>query len=116
MSGKVESAEICFGVDISAITNNGAPQNFREEIGAFKFTTAEGFDVAVNIPGWDESKTLSGSDDIDTGDAAVAAFISAMESGIVVTGGTVSPTDKAENDITSNTFAREKYRASGPAS
>jgi hypothetical protein len=114
LGGRVESAEICFGVDISGLTSNTV-QSFSdvEEIGAFQFRTLGGFPVGVNVPCIDELMVASGSDDLDQTDADIIAFITAIESGIVTAGGNISPTDVAEDDITTTVSARERFRASG---
>jgi hypothetical protein len=114
LGGKVEGAEIAFSVDLSGLTSNTTLSTSDvEEVGAFAFETAGGFPVKVNVPGIDELLVLSGSDDLDQADPAIAAFISAMENGIAVTAGTISPTDVAEDDITTTVYARERFRASG---
>jgi hypothetical protein len=114
LSGKVESAEFCVSVDVSALINNLAGLNGDvEEIGAFQFETVGGFPVYCNIPGILETVVAAGSDDIDQSDVDVAAFITAMETGIVVTGDTVSPTDVGEDSINNTVYARERFRASG---
>lgn len=114
LAGKVETAQICFGVDISTLTSNAVLSTADvEEIGAFQFATSEGRPVSVNVPCLDELVVAAGSDDIDQGNANVAAFIAAMESGIAVTGGTISPCDIAEDDVVSTNYARERFRASG---
>jgi hypothetical protein len=43
----------------------------------------------------------------------VAAFIAAMETGIAVTGGTISPCDIGESSIVDTVFAREAFKNSG---
>jgi len=114
LSGKVEGADFCVGVDVSALLSNLAGLNGDvEEIGAFQFETVGGFPVSVNVPGILEAVVASGSDDLDQADLDVAAFITAMETGIVVTGGTISPTDVAEDSINTTIYARERFRASG---
>lgn len=114
LHGKVESAEVSFSVDISALINNitGGTSDV-EEIAAFKFTAANGFPVNVNLPGMDEGFVAPGTDDLDQSLPAVAAFITAMETGIAVTGGTISPCDVGESDIVATNSARERFRASG---
>jgi hypothetical protein len=67
----------------------------------------------VNVPGIAESNVLAGSDDLDIIDLTVAAFITAMETGIAVTGGTISPCDVNEDTIIDTVYAREQFRASG---
>jgi len=114
LGGKVESAEICFPVDVSGLTSNTALSTSDvEEIGAFQFRTVDNFPVRVNVPCIDELLVASGSDDLNQGDADIAAFIAAMENGIVTTGGTISPTDVGEDDIVNTDFARERTRATG---
>lgn len=114
LGGKVTNAELSVSVDLSALTSNTALSTSDvEEIGSFAFETAGGFPVRVNIPAIDELMVLSGSDDLDQADLDIAAFIAAMENGIAVTGGTVSPTDVAEDDIVNTLSARERFRASG---
>lgn len=114
LGGRIESAEICFGFDISTLTSNIAVANSDvEEIGSFVFETGIGTTVRVNVPGIDESVVAPGSDDIDQADVAVAAFLSVMEDGIATGGGTISPCDKGEEDIINTVFARERFRGSG---
>jgi len=114
LGGRVEKAELCFGIDISSLTSNTALSTSDvEEIGAFQFRTTGGFPVRVNLPCIDELTVTTGSDDLDQADPAIAAFITAMEVGILTAGGTILPCDVAEDDITSTDFARERFRASG---
>lgn len=114
LAGRVNSADLCLGVDISGLTSNSTlSTGDREEIGAFQFGTLQGFRVNVNIPGIDELVVADGTDDLDQTNADVSAFISAMETGIVTTGGTLTFCDVAEDDITSTIYARERFRSSG---
>jgi len=114
LDGKVESAEVSFSVDISGLTNNIAGGSSDvEEIGAFKFTTADGYPVNINLPGLDEGMVAVGTDDLDQALPAVAAFITAIETGVAVTAGTISPCDVGESDIIATNSARERFRASG---
>jgi len=85
-----------------------------EHIGKFQFITANGRRVNVNIPALDEAAVNAySSDALDQAEPEVAAFIAAMLSGIAVTGGTISPTDIGEDNITDVIFAREAFRNSG---
>ncbi len=114
LGGRVESAEICYGVDLSGLTSNVALSSSDvEEIGSFSFLTTGGFPVKVNVPCIDELTVAPNSDDLDQADPAIAAYIAAMENGISTTGGTMSPTDVAEDDINTTVYARERFRASG---
>jgi len=114
LHGKVESAEICFGVDISGLVSNLLGGNSDvEEIGAFQFRTSDNLTVSLNVPGLDELVVGAGSDALDQGQAVVANLITAMENGLTTVGGTISPCDVAETDIVSLDYARERFRASG---
>lgn len=114
LGGRVESAEVCFGIDISGLTSNAALSTSDvEEIGAFQFRTVDGLTVGVNVPCIDETKVAGGSDELNQADTAIAAFIAAMEDGLATGGGTVAPCDVGEVDIISTDFAQERFRASG---
>jgi len=73
----------------------------------FKVRSAvAGFFAKFSIPTFDEdSLVLTGSDQIDTADTDVAAFIALVETG----DGTVVPCDKYGNDLTDVTIARELF-------
>jgi len=73
-------------------------------------TVVAGFRTKVKLPALSEVKVNVGSDTLNQADADVAAFIAAMENGITVTGGTISPCDMRENDIDSTNYARELFR------
>lgn len=87
-----------------------------EEGGKFQFSTAGGYYTGLRIPTWMESLVSAGSDDINTLDADVAAFVAAMMSGIDLTTatpvagtGTVTPTDGRGDDITALVNAKEQF-------
>lgn len=85
-----------------------------EHYGKFEFLTNSGNNVKVNVPALDEGAVGAlTSDDLDIADPQVAAFIAAMTTGIAVTGGTITPCDIAENDLTDLIFAREAFSNSG---
>lgn len=48
--------------------------------------------------------------DVNVGDTDVAAYITAMESGITVSGTPIQPTNQYDDDLTSNTTAVESFR------
>ena len=99
-------ASFCFGLDLSTATIKGAPSGVSDvfQKGLFQFNSLNGF-TSMRLPAISETKVVVGSDAIDTSDADVAAFITAMEDGIVVTGGTISPSDYRVGDISSLKFA-----------
>lgn len=110
--GLIVGAGITVEIDISALTGNvvGLGADIYE-VGAFQFVTAEGRPVEINIPGILPGVVTSG-DEIDQGDADVAAFIAAIENGLAVTGGTASPSDVDEGDITDVVYSRFETRSS----
>lgn len=101
-------------VDISGLTGNAAGAlSDVEQLGEFIGGTAAGRKVIVNVPAIMNTLSTPGSDDLDQADADVAAFISALEDGLAVTGGTVTVTDVGGDDVTAVLTARERVRNSG---
>jgi hypothetical protein len=79
--------------------------------GYFSFASGiTGFFKRLRIPTFDETKTNETSDTIDETDVAVAAFVAAMENGIVVTGGTIQPSTERDQTIVSLSDTREVFR------
>lgn len=115
VSGLVSRAELTVEVDISSITSNVAGTGADvQEISSFQFATAVGRPVNVNVPGTiEENYVIPNSDEIDQSNANIAAFITAMETGIAVTAGTIAPCDNDSEDIVSTVYAREAARPVG---
>lgn len=110
---KITRASFCVGVDLSGATIKGVASGLSDiaQKALIGFSTAvAGFRTKLKLPALSETKVVVGSDSIDQADADVAAFLSAMEVGIVVTGGTIQPTDTRGNDVTSTDYAREIFR------
>lgn len=87
-----------------------------EEGGFFNFRTAGGYRTSMRIPTFLEALISPGSADIDTSDPDVAAFVSAMITGIDLTAatpvagtGTVTPSDSRGDDIVALTDAKEQF-------
>lgn len=111
--GSITSASLTFGVDLGGLGLKAVANVLADtaQKGYFAFASAvTGFFKRLRIPTFDEGKIAVGSDAISTSDPDVAAFITAMESGIVVTGGTVAPTTEREQDLVALTDAREVFR------
>lgn len=110
---RVTGGSLTFSIDLSGLglrTVAGITADIAEKA-AFLFNTAiTGLRAKLRIPTFRETLVPPGSDAVDLADVDVAAFKTAMESGIVTTGGTISPTDDRENDITGLTTAREVKR------
>ena len=73
----------------------------------FKFRSAvAGFFAKMALPTFDEETlVLAGTDQIDTADTAVAAYIALVETG----DGTILPCDKYGNDLTALDISRELF-------
>lgn len=113
--GKIISAAAYILASISGLANNTiAAVSDVEHIGKFEFLTQGGDRVKVNIPALGENGVQAwGSDELNQAETNVAAFIAAMENGIAVTGGTLSPCDIGESSIVDTIFAREAFKNSG---
>ena len=114
VAGLVARAELTLHFDISSITGNIAGTGGDvEEISAFQFVTAAGRPVEINIPGTIETQVVGNSDELDQTNTEIAAFITAVEDGVAVTGGTVTITDVDSEELIATVYAREAARASG---
>jgi hypothetical protein len=114
VGGVIEGANMRLPADITAITGNtvGATSDVGD-VGQLQFRTVENRPVRVNIPGISESLVAANSDDLDTAAPAMAALLAAFEDGLTVIGGTMSPCNRGEDDITVTEFARERFRNRG---
>lgn len=110
----IYAAQAVLEVDISGLTGNttGVTSDV-EQVGEFNCVTAANRKVLINVPGIMDNLSVVGSDDLDTTQADIAAFITALEDGIATTGGTIIPCDVGELDIVEVTTARERVRNSG---
>lgn len=116
VDGKITSANFCIGVELSGLGLKALALDASdvEEKGFFQYATAGGYQTRLQIPTFKEGLVVLGSDAIDTLQADVLAFNTAMLVGILVTGpDTIQPSDEREDDIQSLDFAREHFRASG---
>lgn len=109
----VTRASVVFSLSLSGATIKAAA-NFAADVAQkafFQFRTAvTGFFARMKIPALKETLVNVGSDSIDTDNVSVAAFITAMENGIVSSGVTIQPVDDRGNDIVDTTIAREVFR------
>jgi len=112
-NGIVTRAGLCIGLDLSTATLK-TDADYDSDVtdkGAFGFdTSALGFYKNMFIPTLDELKVVDNTDTIDVLDTDVQAFLGAMLDGIVVTGGTIQPTDWRGNDITAVRYNKEQFR------
>ena len=114
-NAQITNVSLTFGLDLSGQglkTVASVVSDIYQKI-RFQFATAlQGFRAKFSVPASSELKIVAGSDAVDEVDADVAAFVTAIEDGLVVTGGTVTFTDNRDNDITALQFGREIHRAS----
>lgn len=112
-SCRITGCSATFTIDLSGLGLKSAAASVADvfQKGYFSFNSAAtGFFKRLRIPTFSEAKVSAGSDTINTVDADVAAFLGAMNSGIVVTGGTIQPVTERGHDLTSLSEAREVFR------
>lgn len=110
---RLTGASATFSISLSGLSLKAAATAVADvfQKGYFSFnSSATGFRKRLRIPTFDEAKVGLGSDNIDTLDAAVAAFNTAMTNGIVVAGGTVQPVTERGHDLVSLNEAREVFQ------
>jgi hypothetical protein len=110
---RITSSSVTFSLSLSGLALKVVANVLADtaQKGYFAFLSAvNGFFKRVRIPTFDETKTNEASDTIDTLDADVAAFVAAMENGIVVTGGTIQPSTERMQDLVSLSDTREVFR------
>jgi hypothetical protein len=110
---RITRASFVVGLDLSGATIKAVASGLSDiaQKALMGFSTAvAGLRTKLKLPALSETKVNTGSDTLDQADPDVAAFITAMENGIAVTGGTIAPTDSRENDVTTTDYARELFR------
>lgn len=119
ISGSIERVGIAYIVALSTITGlkaTPAANSDVEEGARFGFKTVNNFVTALRLPTFREDFVQVGTREVDTVDPAVAAFVTAMRTGINLTplGGTgvVAPVDKRNEDITTLDSAKEQFVSS----
>lgn len=115
MHGAIIAANAVLRPSTSGLTSNTALAGSDiHRQGKFEFITAEGNRVKMNLPALAESVGQgAGQDSLDMSDTEVAAFLSAMENGITVSGQLVRPCDIAGDSLVDTLFAREAFKNSG---
>ena len=87
-----------------------------EEGGRFQFNVTGGFYTHMRVPTFDESKVNAGSSSINLTDADVAAYTTAMATGLDLTAaggsGVIQPCDKRGTDVTGLSSASEQFLSS----
>lgn len=117
ITGAITRIGIAFIVDLPAGLR-AAPTALSdvEEGARFQFATANNFYTGLRLPTFAEGNIVAGTQTVDEVDADVTAFVTAMVSGIDLTGvggsGTIQPCDKREEDVTRLETAREQFLSS----
>lgn len=110
---QITNISTTFAISLSGLSLKASASALADiaQKGYFAFRSAvTGFIKRLRIPTFDENNINAGSDTIDTLDTNVAAFITAMESGIAVTAATISPTTERMQDLTALDQAYEVFR------
>jgi len=118
ITGAIERVGIAATVDVSGLGLTAAPTvgSDVEEGARFQFRTALNNFTSLRLPTFDEAAIVPGTREVSQVDTDVAAFLTAMESGIDLTGvggsGTIQPSDKRDEDIITTQQAREQFLSS----
>jgi hypothetical protein len=117
IEGAITRIGIVYQVDLPAGIKASANANSDVEEGArFQFRTANGFFSGCRLATFGESRIVAGSKEVDTVDTDVAAFVTAMVTGIDLSGvggsGVIQPSDARDEDLTALEFAREQFLSS----
>lgn len=119
VSGSIERVGVAYIVALSTITGlkaTPAANSDVEEGARFGFKTVNNFVTAMRIPTFREDFVQAGTREVDTTDPDVAAFVTAMRTGIDLTplggAGVVAPVDKRNEDITTLDSAKEQFVSS----
>jgi hypothetical protein len=100
-------------LNLSAATIRAAALDFADIAKKALFTvrsSVSGLFARFNIPTYAEANTVTGSDEINTADPDIAAFVAILEDGVNVSGTFIQPCDLRENDLAEVTQAREIFR------
>lgn len=118
LSGRIRNAGVRVEVDTStfgwaAVASLTADV---QEGARFVFRTIGNFLKSLRLPTFNESKILATTDNVDTTDTDVAAFVAGMTGGFDLTGnggtGTASPADYRGEDLTAFVSAKENFTRS----
>lgn len=117
IEGYISRIGIVYQVALPGGIKSAANANSDVEEGArFQFRTVNGFFSGLRLATFSEALIVAGSKDVDTVNGDVAAFVTAMVTGIDTSGaggsGTIQPSDARDEDLTALEFAREQFLSS----
>lgn len=112
--GSITEITVGMPLSLSGATIRGAAVNianvFKKAIFVAK-SAITGLGTKFFFPTYNESNTVTGSDDVDAADADVAALVAIIEGGVNTGGEIVQPIDMRGNDLVDVTEMREIFRA-----
>lgn len=112
-TGRITRASVVFNVSLDGLglkTVASAVSKVARKLYLQFSTAVTGFLSKTIFPALSESLVLAGTDDVDQTDTDVAALVSALEDGIVVTAGTMQFTNGRGHDIEALDVAKEQFR------
>lgn len=113
IDGTITEISIGVPLDISGATIKSVANDFADiakKVFMQFVSTIGGLFGRQNIPTYDESHSVTGSDDVNQSDAAVSAYVALMEAGLTVGLETIHMVDRRGNDIDTLITAREIFR------
>jgi hypothetical protein len=111
--GAITEISIGIPLDISTASIKLIAETFADAAKKVFFgalSTVSGLFAKFIIPTYDETFTVSGSDDVDVAAPEVAALIALIESGTTIGGTPIAPVDKYDNSLDDVNIAREQFR------
>lgn len=111
--GQIVDIGISASVEFASADVKSAPINGAdvEEGAYFGFASEAGFATGFTVPTFDEAFIVSQSDNVDTTDSDVNAFVQRILQGQTVLLTNVSPSDSRGSDIVGLNVARESFRS-----
>jgi len=112
---QVTRVSVCLPVDITVGNTLKTVANALSDVGQKALfiwnSVLAGFKLKFNMPAFDESKITANDETVYQADAAVAAFVTAVETGFSTTNdGTVYITNSRGNNVDTLDYAVEKFR------
>jgi hypothetical protein len=118
VNGVITRVGIVLDVDLSTLGLNATASGTAdvEEGARFGFRTSQGNFTSMRVPTFLDSLITTGGNAVDQVNTDVAAFLTAMETGIDLSGaggsGVVEPSDRRDEDIVATSTAKEDFQSS----
>lgn len=111
--GSITEISVGIPLDLSAATIKGVAvgaADVAKKVFFGALSSVSGLFAKFIMPTFDESYTVSGTDDVDVADPDIAAVIALVESGGTFGGFAVRVKDKYDNNLDDVNIAREQFR------